>query len=53
LPKSWPRLSHGAQRDTVDCGVNGGAGQIAVAEYLADLWQRGTPAEQLASQGMT
>jgi hypothetical protein len=46
-------LSHRSQRDTVDLGINGGAGQIAVAEYLAYFGQGGSAAKQLASQSMT
>jgi hypothetical protein len=46
-------LSHRSQRDTVDFGVDGGAGQIAVAEYLANFGEGSSPSKQLASQGMT
>jgi len=46
-------LSHGSQRETVYFGVDSGTGQIPVAQYLANLWERGSPAEQFASQSMT
>jgi hypothetical protein len=46
-------LSDRSQRDAVHFGVDGGTRQAPVAQYLANLWERGTPAKQLASQSMT